>query len=83
MKLSFIMLVFFGLTLSAETTEGQKKITELSVEDATILDVFRAIENKSELGFFFKNDQLDLDKRYSFHYENTSVEDLLNTIFSG
>ncbi|MFW6267507.1 MAG: SusC/RagA family TonB-linked outer membrane protein [Marinilabiliaceae bacterium] len=83
MKLSFIMLVFFGLTLSAETTEGQKKITELSVEDATILDVFRAIENKSELGFFFKNDQLDLDKRYSFHYENTSVEELLNTIFSG
>lgn len=83
MKLSLIMLVFFGLTMTAETTEAQKRISDLSVEDATILDVFRAIENESDLGFFFKNDQLDLEKRYSFHYEDTSVEELLMNIFSG
>jgi TonB-linked SusC/RagA family outer membrane protein len=82
MKLSLIMLVFFGLTMTAETTEGQKRISKLSLEDASILEVFRAIENGSDFGFFFKNDQLDLNKRYSCHFENTTIEDLLKTLFA-
>ncbi|PWD97862.1 SusC/RagA family TonB-linked outer membrane protein [Marinilabilia rubra] len=82
MKLSLFMLVLFGLTLSAENSHGQKRITTLSVENATILDVFRAIEKESDFGFFFKNDQLDLDKRYSFEVENTTVEELLASVLA-
>ncbi|WP_258861645.1 SusC/RagA family TonB-linked outer membrane protein [Marinilabilia salmonicolor] len=80
MKISLVLLVFCGLTLSASPTKGQNQSVTLEVENATILDVFRQIEEVSNLGFFFKNDQLDLKKRYSLNLENASVEEILNQV---
>lgn len=82
MKLSVIMLVFFGLTLSAKTTEAQKYLENLTVENASILDVFREIESISDYGFFFKNDQMDLEKRYTFSLKDATLEEALARIFS-
>ncbi|MDG5800983.1 TonB-dependent receptor [Marinilabiliaceae bacterium ANBcel2] len=77
-----LLSLFIGSTNSfSEITKGQRLIDELSVENAMILDVFRAIENSSDLGFFYKNDQLDMDKRYSFSYKDMRVEDVLEQIF--
>ncbi len=83
MRLSAIMMLFFGLTLSAETSEAQKRLENLIVENATILDVFRAIEAQSDYGFFFKDDQMDLEKRYTLNLKNTTIEEALAQIFSG
>ncbi len=83
MRLSAIMMLFFGLTLSAETTEAQKRLENLNVENATILDVFREIESISDYGFFFKDDQMDLEKRYTFSLKNATIEEALAQIFSG
>ena len=80
MKISLVLLVFCGLTLSASPTKGQNQSVTLEVENATILDVFRQIEETSNLGFFFKNDQLDLEKRYSLNLKNASVEEVLNQV---
>jgi TonB-dependent starch-binding outer membrane protein SusC len=80
MKLSFLLLVFSCLTLSAETTTGQNQSVTLKVENATILDVFRKIEESSNFGFFFKNDQLDLEKRYSLNVKDASLEEILKKI---
>jgi TonB-linked SusC/RagA family outer membrane protein len=80
MKISLVLLVFCGLTLSASPTKGQNQSVTIEVENATLLDVFRQIEESSNLGFFFKNDQLDLQKRYSVNFENASVEEVLSQV---
>lgn len=82
MKLSALMLLFFGLTLTAETTDAQQRLRDLSLENATILEVFRAIENQSDFGFFFKDDQMDMQKRYSLNLEDASIEETLAQVFS-
>ncbi|WP_291862145.1 SusC/RagA family TonB-linked outer membrane protein, partial [Marinilabilia sp.] len=82
MKISLVLLVFCGLTLSASPTKGQNQSVTLDVEKATILDIFRQIEEVSNLGFFFKNDQLNLQERYSVKVENASVEEVLNKVLS-
>jgi type II secretory pathway component GspD/PulD (secretin) len=82
MKISLVLLVFCGLTLSASPTKGQNQSVTLEVENATILDIFRQIEEVSNLGFFFKNDQLNLQERYSVNVENESIEEVLDKLLS-
>jgi TonB-linked SusC/RagA family outer membrane protein len=80
MKLSLALMIFFGLTLSAEITEGQNQSVTLKVKDVTILEVFRKLEEASNFGFFFKNDQLDLKKRYSLNVKDVSLEEILKKV---
>ncbi|WP_221929322.1 TonB-dependent receptor [Saccharicrinis carchari] len=82
MKLSALMLLFFGLTLTAETTDAQQRLRNISLENATILDVFRAIEAQSDFGFFFKDNQMDLEKHYSLNLEDASLEEALAKVFA-
>ncbi len=82
MKLSALLLLFFALTLTANTTDAQQRLRDLSLENATILDVFRAIEAQSDFGFFFKDDQMDMQKRYSLNLEDASIEETLAQVFS-
>lgn len=82
MKIATIFLIFCGLTLSAKNTKAQKSDMTLKVENATILDIFRQIEESSNYGFFFKNDELDLDKRYSLEVKNASIEDVLSILLA-
>ncbi|MBN1987588.1 MAG: SusC/RagA family TonB-linked outer membrane protein, partial [Prolixibacteraceae bacterium] len=82
MKISLVLLVFCGLTLSASPTKGQNQSVTLEIENGTILEIFRQIEEVSNFGFFFKNDQLNLQERYSFRVENESVEKVLNKVLS-
>lgn len=82
MKLSIFMLLFSGLTMLAETVDAQRRIEDLTMEDATIFDVFREIEAQSDFGFFFKNGQIDLEKRYNLDFKNASFEEVLAHVFS-
>ncbi|WP_430812888.1 MULTISPECIES: SusC/RagA family TonB-linked outer membrane protein [unclassified Carboxylicivirga] len=82
MRLSVLMLVLFGLNLTAETTEAQKRLQDLNLKNANILEVFREIEAKSDFGFFFKDDQMNMQKRYSLKLENASIEEVLLQLFS-
>ncbi|MGQ1890941.1 TonB-dependent receptor [Thermophagus sp. OGC60D27] len=80
MKIATIFLIFCGLTLSAKNTKAQKSEVTLKVENATILDIFRQIEESSHYGFFFKNDEMDLQKRYSLNVEKASLEEVLRKL---
>jgi TonB-linked SusC/RagA family outer membrane protein len=79
MKLiSFFM--FFTVMATAASTYSQVTFFDLSVKDATIVEVFDEIEQVTEFGFLFKTDQLDLKKHYNLNIKNSDIEQILNEI---
>lgn len=75
-KLIVCFLMFSISGLLANTYSQSKKLT-LNIEEASILDVFNEIEKQSEFGFFFKTDQLDLNKKYEVSVYNVTIDKVL------
>ena len=80
MKLTIILLLFAVLAASAGTSYSQTARINLKMKDATLVDVFREIERTSEFGFFFKNEELDLNKRVSIDLKNATIDEILKRI---
>ena len=79
MKLSVFLMVVFT-TMATANSYSQSTKLKLKMEDATLVEIFRQIEEESEFGFFFKSEDLDLEKRYSIDLEETTVEEVLDQI---
>src|SRR5665648_43865 len=65
MKLTIALMLFAVLVSTAGSTYSQNVRINLKMTDASLVDVFREIERSSEFGFFFKNEELDMNKRVS------------------
>ena len=79
MKLTTILL-FFSVMAIAGRTYSQHSKFDLSVKNASIIQVFDEIERITEFGFLFKTDQLDLNKQYSIEIKNANIEKILNEV---
>ncbi len=83
MKLNVLLLFLTTLGLLARNDGyGQSKRIDLTIADASIIDVFNEIEKLSEFKIFYKVDALDLNRKYSVNAKNTAVGDLLNDVLS-
>ena len=82
MKLTMILL-FVGLMQTTASVYSQA--TKLSVEanNQTIVDVLKSIEDQSEFRFFYKNEQVNANRKVNVNASNSSVEEILETIFDG
>lgn len=80
MKLTIVLLLFAILTATAGSTYSQSTRISLKVKDASLVDVFREIERTSEFGFFFKSEEMDLNKRVSVDLKNASIEEILKKV---
>ena len=80
MKLTIGLLLFTMMTASAVNTYSQTARISLDVRDATILDIFKEIERTSEFGFFFKSEELDLEKRQSIIVSDATIDEVLRKI---
>ena len=80
MKLTITLLLFVILTATAGSTYSQSTSITLKMQDASLVDVFREIERTSEFGFFFKSEEIDLNKRVSIDLKNVSIEEILKKI---
>src|SRR5665648_1208459 len=65
MKLTVGLILFAMISASAVNSYSQTARINLNVKDATIVDIFREIERNSEFGFFFKTEEMNLEKRQS------------------
>lgn len=81
MKFILILTAVFSLVYSAETYAQKTKLT-LNLEDASIFQIFQEIEKSTEFGFFFRSEDLDMNKRYCFNLENVQIEDILSLVLS-
>ena len=79
MKLT-LSLVLISMMSVAVNSYSQTTRVNLKANQSTIVEIFQQIEESSNVGFFFKNDQLDLNKKYTVKFEDSSMEDVLHEL---
>lgn len=80
MKLTVGLLLMTMITATAVNTYSQNARISLNVKDATILDIFREIERNSEFGFFYKSEEMNLEKRQSIEVSGATIDDILKKV---
>jgi hypothetical protein len=75
-----IFLFFVSLMHVSASVYSQKTRLNIKVENATLQQVFKAIQEQSEFDFFYKNEQIPADTRVSANYKNEAIEVILNEI---
>lgn len=81
MKLTIFLflLSMFAATASSFSQEGR---FDLKYEDVTIKEVLDEIKSKSDLNFFFSNDDFDVNRKVNLAVSNASIEEVLNQILN-
>ncbi|MFA5329337.1 MAG: carboxypeptidase-like regulatory domain-containing protein [Prolixibacteraceae bacterium] len=80
MKLTTLFVLITIFTTSAGNSYSQSTRINLKMRDATLVDIFRQIERTSDFGFFFKNEELDLNRRVSIDLKNATIDEILKRI---
>lgn len=83
MKL-FIICLFcsIGMVQAVESYAQNARIS-LKVEEETVADVLKEIEETSEFDFFYNNTQIDLNRRVSISAQNSNIFTVLDEVFAG
>ncbi|MCE5347349.1 MAG: SusC/RagA family TonB-linked outer membrane protein [Bacteroidales bacterium] len=79
MKLSVLLTCILSANLMA-SAYSQKARFDLNINDQSIRDVFKTIENESEFRFFYNDEFTDLDRKLSFSITNKSIDDLMSLV---
>lgn len=83
MKL-FIFYLFCSIgMLQAVETYAQNARLSLNVEEETVANVLRQIEEASDFDFFYNNSHVDLNRRVSVSAQNSDIFAILKKIFEG
>ena len=80
MRLTFFIVLVSLLKVSASVYSQQTKLS-MDVDNVTLEDAFRVIEDNSNFVFFYNADQVKLDDRVSLRVENRSIEKILDELF--
>lgn len=83
MKLS-IFLLFLGISgVWASQTYSQNTKLSLRFEDETIHRIFDEIQKKSEFIIFYKDSQIDLDRKVSIRANQLTIDKILEEVLEG
>jgi TonB-linked SusC/RagA family outer membrane protein len=78
-----VLLLFVSLMHVSASVYSQKTKLNIKVENATLQQVFKALQDQSEFDFFYKNEQIPADTRVSVALQNETVEVILNQVLNG
>ncbi|MGV8138924.1 MAG: TonB-dependent receptor [Mangrovibacterium sp.] len=79
-----VMLLFSGLfQLQAVNSFSQDKRINLDMENVSVMNVLRTIEEKSDFRFLFSSKVIDIERIISLKAENKNIEEVLRDIFDG
>lgn len=81
MKFVSIFMLVAVLHVSAATGYSQTKRLSLNIENAGLKEIFRQIESQSEFSFFYKDENIDPDRRFSVKLNNVLVTEILDNLF--
>lgn len=82
MKLSLLIMILGLNTAIAGSLIGQDYKVSLDLVNASATDVFREIEAKTNLGFVYRNDQINHQKRYSIQAKDEQLSTVLDKILA-
>jgi len=83
MKLAGILICIIGLTGSYASVYSQQTKLNLKMQNTTVKDVLKQIEDMSEYSFMYNASKIDVSRKINLNVEEKSVEDILKEIFSG
>ncbi len=81
-----LFVLFFICSLGlvyASDSYAQTAIVNVEVQNKTVREVLKEIENQSEFGFFFSNKHIDLNRRVSVTSRNSDIFKVLEKVFEG
>jgi TonB-dependent starch-binding outer membrane protein SusC len=61
---------------------SQEKLLNIRKDNLNIKEALVLIEGESDYSFFYKDEELDLSKRYILNYTNSAISDILDDILS-
>ncbi len=82
MRLSFLLLIGFVMTVSAEGYSQAKKM-DIKLTNSTIGEVMAYVEKNSNYVFLYRNEDVDLHAKVNISLSNASVEEILDEILEG
>ena len=80
MKLTTLLLVISLFEIHASSYSQNTKVS-LNLKDATIEQVFREIESKTEFKFLYKNKEIELNRKVSINVKNKNINEILGQLF--
>ena len=80
MRLTFFILLISLLKVSASAYSQQTKLS-MELDNVTLEDVFREIEDQSNFVFFYNAEQVKLDRRVSINVNNKKIDEILDELF--
>jgi len=80
MKLTTGLIIFSVLTTYAVNTYSQNARLNLNIKNANIIDIFREIERNSEFGFFFKSEEMNVERRQSVSVSGATIDEVLKKV---
>lgn len=82
MKLTMLFILLALMQLSASVYSQQTKLT-LSLQNVSIRDVLREVEDQTDFSFVYRNANIDVSRIVSVEIKEKTVESLLDQIFKG
>lgn len=83
MKLSAFLLFITVLHVFATGTYSQNTNLTFNLEEATVKQVLREIENQSEFYFLFNQKLVDVNRTVNLHVTEEKIEEILTQVFYG
>jgi len=80
MKLTTFFFLISILSVAARGYSQHARLN-LSLQNASIQELFQEIEKQSEFNFFYKDDQIDVNKMVSIEADNSLIGEVLNEVF--
>ncbi len=82
MKLTVVMSLLLMSQAFALKSYSQRTLIDLKMENVTIKEVLRAIENKSDFYFLYNDDLINVTRMVSIDVKNEKIQDLLSQLFA-
>ncbi len=81
MRLSFVFIFIFSITVSAKGYSQAKKM-DISLNNSTIAEVMKFVEENSEFVFLYRNDEIDLERKVDVNLTNATIDKVLDQILA-
>tara|TARA_R110002050_G_scaffold211780_2_gene347847 strand:+ start:760 stop:4047 length:3288 start_codon:yes stop_codon:yes gene_type:complete len=82
MRLTIFLTLIFVFRVSASVYSQQTRLS-LKLDDVSLEQAFAIIHEQTDYDFFYKTDQIPVDRRVSAEYKNLQVEVILEKILQG
>ena len=83
MRLTIFFLIVALFQIKANSGYAQNTRVSLNLNQSTLTEIFAEIEKKTEFRFFYKNEDLDLDRKIDLKIKKKRIENILRIVLQG